>query len=93
MIDGFKIGIFYIHFYGIIIMFGAVVGALLAMRAAKRRGHDPEIVWDLLMYLIVGGIIGARLWHILTPPPSSIEKGLTTAYYLTRPLDHVRVHG
>jgi phosphatidylglycerol:prolipoprotein diacylglycerol transferase len=91
MIDGFKIGIFYIHFYGIIIMFGAVLGALLAMRAAKRRGHDPEIIWDLLVYLIVGGIIGARLWHILTPPPSSVEKGLTTAYYLTHPLDALAI--
>jgi phosphatidylglycerol:prolipoprotein diacylglycerol transferase len=91
MSDGFKIGIFYIHFYGIIIMFGAVLGALLAMRAAKRRGHDPEIVWDLLVYLIVGGIIGARLWHILTPPPSSVEKGLTTAYYLTHPLDALAI--
>jgi phosphatidylglycerol---prolipoprotein diacylglyceryl transferase len=91
MIDGFKIGIFYIHFYGIIIMFGAVLGASLAMREAKRRGYDPEIVWDLLVYLIVGGVIGARLWHIFTPPPSSVEVGLTTAYYLTHPLDALAI--
>jgi phosphatidylglycerol:prolipoprotein diacylglycerol transferase len=91
MIDGFKIGVIYIHFYGIIIMFGAVAGALLAMREAKRRVLDPEIIWDLLMYLIVGGIIGARIWHILTPPPSSVEKGLTTVYYFTHPLDALAV--
>jgi phosphatidylglycerol:prolipoprotein diacylglycerol transferase len=91
MIDGLKIGIFHFHFYGIVIMFGAVMGAWLAAREAKRRGHDPGIIWDLLVYLIVGGIIGARLWHILTPPPSSVEKGLTTAYYITHPLDALAV--
>jgi phosphatidylglycerol:prolipoprotein diacylglycerol transferase len=68
-----------VAYYGIIIMLGAVAGAWLAAREAKRRGHDPEIVWDLLVYLIIGGVIGARLWHVFTPPPSSIEQGITTA--------------
>jgi len=27
-------------------------------------------------------MIGARIWHILTPPPSMIAQGITTAYYL-----------
>ena len=57
-------------YYGLIIMFGAVAGAWLAGREVKRRGHDPEIVWDLLIYLIIGGVIGARLWHVFTPPPN-----------------------
>ena len=35
-----------------------------------------------------GGIIGARLWHILTPTPSS---GVTTLWYLTHPLDALAV--
>ena len=33
-------------------MLGAVAGAWLATREAKRRGHNPEIVWDLLTYLV-----------------------------------------
>jgi phosphatidylglycerol:prolipoprotein diacylglycerol transferase len=49
------------------------------------------MVWDLLIYLIIGGVIGARLWHIFTPPPSSIERGITTAYYLTHPLDAMAI--
>jgi phosphatidylglycerol:prolipoprotein diacylglycerol transferase len=80
-----------VAYYGIIIMLGAVAGAWLAAREAKRRGHDPEIVWDLLVYLIIGGVIGARLWHVFTPPPSSIEQGITTAYYLTHPLDLINL--
>ena len=75
-------------FYGILIVTGAILGAYLATREAKRRGHDPEIVWDLLIYLMIGGVIGARLWHILTPSPST---GITPAWYFTHPLDAISV--
>jgi phosphatidylglycerol:prolipoprotein diacylglycerol transferase len=49
------------------------------------------MVWDLLVYLIIGGVLGARLWHILTPPPSSIAQGFTTQFYLTHPLDALSI--
>jgi phosphatidylglycerol:prolipoprotein diacylglycerol transferase len=88
MPEGFSIGPLFIRFYGIILMLGAVAGAWLAAREAKRRGLEPEIVWDLLTYLLIGGIVGARLWHILTPPPSS---GVTAGWYLTHPLDALAV--
>ncbi len=59
-----------VRWYGLILMAGAVAGAWLATKSARRRGHDEETVWDLLTYLLVGGIIGARLWHVFTPSPS-----------------------
>ncbi|RLD06443.1 MAG: prolipoprotein diacylglyceryl transferase [Chloroflexi bacterium] len=94
MIASFYIGTFEIRFYGIILMLGALAGALLAQKEAKRRGHDPEIVWDLMLWLLIAGIIGARLWHVFTPPPSSIAQGFTTKYYLTHPLDLINTrHG
>ena len=69
--DGIHIFLFgadrVIHWYGIIITSGAVLGAWLATHQATRRGHNPDIVWDLLIYLMIGGIIGARIWHIFTP--------------------------
>jgi phosphatidylglycerol:prolipoprotein diacylglycerol transferase len=88
MPDGFFIGPIHVRFYGIILMLGAVAGAWLATREAKRRGYEPEIVWDLLTYLLIGGIIGARIWHILTPPPSS---GITAGWYFTHPLDALAI--
>jgi phosphatidylglycerol---prolipoprotein diacylglyceryl transferase len=88
MPEGFSIGPLFVRFYGIILMSGAVAGAFLARREAKRRGYDPEIVWDLFVYLLIGGIIGARVWHILTPSPST---GVTTAWYLSHPLDALAV--
>jgi phosphatidylglycerol:prolipoprotein diacylglycerol transferase len=76
------------RFYGFILMLGAVAGAWLASRRAKERGYDPEIVWDLLVWLIIGGVIGARLWHIFLPSKSSM---FDTMYYLTHPLDAINL--
>ncbi len=95
MPNGFAIHIgsfeYTIHFYGFILMLGAVAGSYLASREAKRRGHDPEIIWDMLIYLIIGGVIGARLWHIFSPPPTSLAQGITTMYYLTHPLAAIAI--
>jgi phosphatidylglycerol:prolipoprotein diacylglycerol transferase len=91
MPTGFQIGPLYIHFYGIILMFGALMGAWLATVEARRRGQDTEIVWDGLIWVLIGGILGSRIWHILTPPPSFVERGITTAFYLTHPLDAISI--
>jgi phosphatidylglycerol:prolipoprotein diacylglycerol transferase len=92
MPNGFDIPIpflnqsFHIYFYGIIITLGVVAATLLASAEAKRRGQNPEIIWDMLFWVVIAGIVGARIWHILTPPPSMIAQGITTQYYLTHPL-------
>ena len=92
MPNGFDIPIpfmnqsFHIYFYGILITLGVVVATLLASMEAKRRGQNPEIIWDMLFWVVIAGIVGARIWHILTPPPSMIAQGITTQYYLTHPL-------
>jgi len=80
-----------IHFYGIIIMLGTLAGAFLANREAKRRGYNPDILWDMLIYLIIGAVIGARIWHIFSPPPTSLAQGITTIYYLTHPLAAIAI--
>ncbi len=87
----FTIGPLTIHVYGLILMLGAVAGAMLATTEARRRGENPDHVWDGLVWALIGGVIGARLWHILTPPQSMVEMGITTHYYLTHPLEAVAV--
>jgi len=67
-----------IHFYGIVIVSGAILGAWLAAREAERRGHNPEIVWDMLIYLMIGGIISARIWHVFTPSPNIMVRDALT---------------
>jgi phosphatidylglycerol---prolipoprotein diacylglyceryl transferase len=91
MPDGFAIGPIYIHFYGVLIMVGVLAAAWLCDKEAKRRGQNTDIVWDVLVWLLIGGIVGARIWHILTPPPSMVAQGITTMYYLTHPLDALAI--
>jgi len=85
------IGPLSVYPYGFIIMLGAVAGAFLARHEARRKGMNPELVWDALIWILVGGILGARLWHILTPSPSLVATGVDTAYYLSHPLDAIAI--
>lgn len=91
MAEGFQLGPIFVRYYGIIVMLGALAGAWFATTEAKRRKYDPEIVWDLLIWLIIGGLIGARLWHVFTPSPAAIAEGRTTIFYLTHPFDLVNL--
>lgn len=50
-----------------------------------------EMAWDLMPWALIGGIIGARLWHILLPSATDIANGRTTLFYLTNPLDALSI--
>ncbi|MEJ2550870.1 MAG: prolipoprotein diacylglyceryl transferase [Anaerolineales bacterium] len=86
--QGIHIGILYFRFYGMIIMFGAVMAAWLAQRMLRKMGQDPEMVWDGFFWVIIFGIIGARIYHVLTPSKYS---GITTEYYLHHPLQILKM--
>ncbi|HOV05780.1 MAG TPA: prolipoprotein diacylglyceryl transferase [Anaerolineaceae bacterium] len=75
MVDGFTIFGIKIYFYALIIIAGALLAAVLASKEAKRRGFDSDIVWDLLPWLLMAGIIGARIWHVLTPDSTLLING------------------
>jgi phosphatidylglycerol:prolipoprotein diacylglycerol transferase len=85
--EGLGLGPLLLRWNGILIMLGFVAGGILAVRESKRRELDTEIVLDLVLPLLIYGTLGARLWHVFTPPVSSVQLGLTTGYYLTHPLD------
>jgi len=91
MVEGFQLGPIYIHFYGILIMLGVLAAVWLSTREAARLDQDPEVVWDVVAWVLIAGIIGARIWHILTPPESMVKQGITTMYYLTHPLDMLEI--
>jgi phosphatidylglycerol:prolipoprotein diacylglycerol transferase len=64
-----------------------VAAAILATRRAPKYNQDPEKVWDILTWVIIAGVVGARLWHVLTPSPALVAQGITTYYYFTHPLE------
>ena len=82
---------FHIYFYGILIMLGVVAAAFLGQAEAKRRGINPDYIWDALFWLVLAGIVGARLWHVFTPPPSMVAQGITTGWYFMHPLDMINI--
>lgn len=94
-------GNYCVRYYGIILIGGAIAGGFLAAVEARRRGKDPDIVWDGIVWALIGGIIGARLWHVLTPSQSLIIPGcvpsaeascqVTFGWYLSHPLDILAV--
>lgn len=91
MIDAFgiHIGPLYIRFYALILMTGMAAAVWLTARRAAKNGLDSKHIWDaFLMWAIVPGLIGARIYHILTPSPAS---GLTTQYYLDNPLQMLAI--
>jgi phosphatidylglycerol---prolipoprotein diacylglyceryl transferase len=76
------------HWYGLIIVTGIFLAAMLAAWLAKRdRDKDPEHVWNALIWVILLGVIFARLWHVLFPSIASVEAGRTAQWYLTHPFD------
>jgi len=85
--EGFSLGPLTFHWSGILLALGVAMGFFLTAWEARRRNVDVEIIGDLFWPLVFWGTLGARLWHILTPPLSSVELGLTTQYYFTHPLD------
>jgi len=79
----FHIGSYPVHWYGIIITTGAVLGAWLASWMAQRKGDNPDHIWNMLIVVLILGIIGARLYHVFSRP----AVGIGWDYYKQHPAD------
>ncbi|MEB3261252.1 MAG: prolipoprotein diacylglyceryl transferase [Cyanobacteriota bacterium] len=60
-----QLGPFTLRWYGLLIATAVVAGLTLARRLARRRSIDPDLVSDLLPFLVLGAILGARLYYVL----------------------------
>jgi len=79
-----QLGPLTVHWYGILIVTGAVIAAYICTIEAKRRGEDPDHVWNLLTLALIFGIIGARLYHVFSTPAGNF---VGWAYYREHPID------
>jgi phosphatidylglycerol:prolipoprotein diacylglycerol transferase len=79
----FQIGPIAVHWYGILIVAGILAATYLSTYMARLRGKDPEFVWDALVWCVVLGVVGARLYHVLTVTPSM---GVGRWYYFQHPV-------
>ena len=54
-----------LSWYGLVIVVAVAAVIWLTLREAERRGIPTEPVWDLVLWIGAGAIIGARLLHVV----------------------------
>jgi phosphatidylglycerol:prolipoprotein diacylglycerol transferase len=78
-----QIGSIPIHWYGILVVTGILLGTQVASYLAKRDGEDPEHIWDMLLVAVIFGIIGARIEYVLVKPH--------WAYFQQNPVEALKI--
>lgn len=61
--------------YGIIIAIGMVVGVWWTARRYVARGGDADTIYDTALWAIPLGVVGARLYHVVTSPEAYFGPG------------------
>lgn len=62
--------------YGVLISISILLCILLGRYLAKRANLNIEIIWALAFWTVIGGVLGARIYHVATDWP----------YYLQSPI-------
>lgn len=57
-----------IQMYALFILTGIVIATIMTSRRLTKRGAEPGIVLDVVLWAVPLGIIGARIYHVLTHP-------------------------
>ncbi|WP_299094214.1 prolipoprotein diacylglyceryl transferase [uncultured Metabacillus sp.] len=60
-----ELGPIQIHWYGLIIGVGALLGLLIAVRESERRGLHKDTFVDLVLFAIPIAILGARAYYVI----------------------------
>lgn len=55
-----------IRAYAMCIIVGILVAMWMTLRRYTARGGNPDVVWDAALVVIPAGIIGGRLYHVIT---------------------------
>ena len=60
----FSIGDFQVTSFGLMMFLSFVVGAWLLGRQLEAYGVSKDYAWDMLAWIAIGGILGAKLWYL-----------------------------
>lgn len=71
-----------VYWYGILASVGIFVGAFYASKHVEMEGENPDIVWDMLLWLLVPALLGGRLWYV----GQNVLGGNTGGYSWAEPL-------
>ena len=62
----FHLGPLTIHAYALCIIAGIITATIITQRRLSRRGAENGVVLDIVLWAVPLGIIGARIYHVLT---------------------------
>lgn len=74
--QGFQIGPFSIHAYALCILTGIVVAVFWTDRRMFVRGVPRGTIIDIAIWAVPFGIVGARIYHVLTHPADYFGPGI-----------------
>ncbi|CAG7845542.1 Prolipoprotein diacylglyceryl transferase [Pseudoclavibacter triregionum] len=64
-----------IHTYALCIVAGIVLATLWTNHRLTKRGGEPWVVIDIILWAIPLGLLGARLYHVVTHPGDFFYQG------------------
>lgn len=73
----FELGPISVHWYGIIIAVGILLGYFIAQESVKRIGFDKDILIDIIFWSAIFGFIAARIYFVIFQWP----------YYAQHPIE------
>ncbi|MFC0674842.1 prolipoprotein diacylglyceryl transferase [Brachybacterium hainanense] len=67
-ISSLSLGPLTIHFYALCILAGIAVALWWGTKRWEKRGGSADDLFDIAFAAVIAGIVGARLWHVLSSP-------------------------
>ena len=61
----FRLGHFMLNWYGIIVILAIIAATAISLREGKRKGISSEVIYSMAPWVLIGGIVGARLFHVI----------------------------
>lgn len=61
-----ELGPLSLNVYGLMLAIGVLVAWRVAETRWRHRGNDPKDINDLALWIIVAGVVGARVYHLFT---------------------------
>ncbi|WAL41587.1 prolipoprotein diacylglyceryl transferase [Brevibacterium sp. BRM-1] len=73
--SGFSLGPLTIHAYALCILAGILLALWVTNRRWTARGGTSDDLWSIAVWAIPAGIIGGRLYHVLSTPEPYFGRG------------------
>ncbi|HLH61951.1 MAG TPA: prolipoprotein diacylglyceryl transferase [Ktedonobacteraceae bacterium] len=83
-----QLGPLAIHWYGLTMTLAIFTGTMVASSYVGRKGQDPNNIWEMLLWVLIPALVGARLYFVFiqTPPgPDGVGQ------YLANPIKIIEI--